>query len=419
MTIPQRKEKRGKGKVTALTHLVLRFTSGSFRYPRRVLSFLFLLFSFLCLTPASANPWNIPPPDLPARAFVLIEAQSGTELAAVNADLRLSPASLTKLMTAYLLFGDLRAGKLKLDEVVTVSRYAARLPGARMFLREGEQAPVEELFKGMLVQSGNDATFALIEHASGSLPVFVARMNAMAAELGLANTHFANATGLSNPQHYSSARDLTRLAVALMRDFPEYAGWFALKEFGWAGIVQQNRNRLLRDPGVDGLKTGHIENAGYCLVASAQRDGMHLIATLLGTDSEQARARSGRRLLDFGFNKFETRLLYRSGESIAALPVWLGESDAVTLGVLQDTWFTLPRGSITALSTQPILPHTRLAPVKRGEAVGQLKLVHSGQVLAELPLIALSDVPEGNLAKRASDQLRLWFREQGQVQAAP
>ena len=265
------------------------------------------LFSF---SPACADSWKIPAPELAARAFVLVDAQSGTELAAHNADERLPPASLTKLMTAYLLFGDLRAGTLKLNDLAPVSRYAARLPGARMFLREGDQVPVEDLFKGMLVQSGNDATFALIERASGSLPVFVARMNTMAAELGLSNSHFANATGLNNPQHFSSARDLTRLAVALKRDFPEYAGWFALKEYTWANIAQPNRNLLLRDPGVDGLKTGHTENAGYCLVASAQRDGMRLIATVLGTDSEQERVRSGRRLLDFGFKKFESRLLF-------------------------------------------------------------------------------------------------------------
>ncbi|MBS1246451.1 MAG: D-alanyl-D-alanine carboxypeptidase [Proteobacteria bacterium] len=198
--------------------------------------------------PAFANPWNIPAPNLPARAFVLIEAQSGTELAAVNADERLPPASLTKLMTAYLLFGDLRAGKLKLDEHVTVSRTAARLPGARMFLREGDSVPVEDLFKGMLVQSGNDATFALVERASGTLPVFVTRMNAMAAELGLANTHFANATGLNNPQHYSSARDLTRLALAVQHDFPEYAGWFALQEYRWAGMHSRTATRCCATP---------------------------------------------------------------------------------------------------------------------------------------------------------------------------
>jgi D-alanyl-D-alanine carboxypeptidase (penicillin-binding protein 5/6) len=371
-----------------------------------------------CL-PASANPWDISPPDLPARAFVLIEAQSGAELAAVNADVRLPPASLTKLMTAYLLFGDLRAGRLKLGELIPVSRYAARLPGARMFLREGDRVPVEELFKGMLVQSGNDATFTLIERASGTLPLFVARMNTMAAELGLAHTHFANATGLNNPQHYSSARDLTRLAMAVQRDFPEYAGWFALPEYRWAGIAQPNRNPLLRDPGVDGLKTGHTEAAGYCLVASAQRDGMRLIATLLGTDSERERARSGRRLLDFGFRQFETRLLYRSDVSVATLPVWQGETDAVALGANRDVWITLPRGGFTALRAQAALPQTQLAPVTRGESLGRLGLAYNGRALAELPLVALATVPEGSLAKRSADRLRRWFREQGLVQAAP
>jgi D-alanyl-D-alanine carboxypeptidase (penicillin-binding protein 5/6) len=271
----------------------------------------------------------------------------------------------------------------------------------------------------MLVQSGNDATFALIEHASGTLPVFVARMNAKAAELGLTNTHFANATGLSNPHHYSSARDLTRLAMAIKRDFPEYAGWFALKEYGWAGIVQSNRNRLLRDPGVDGLKTGHIETAGYCLVASAQRDGMHLIATLLGTDSEQERARSGRRLLDFGFREFESRLLYQIDTPVTTLPVWQGENDTVTLGVHQDAWITLPRGGFTTFSTRAVLPKIRLAPVTRGDTIGHLELMHNNRAFAELPLVALSDIPEGNLAKRTTDRLRLWFKEQGLVQAAP
>ena len=412
----QRKEEREKGKVTAFSCPVLRLTH---YHPSRHLPFLFLLSSFLCLNPIYASPWNIPAPDLPARAFVLIEAQSGVELVAVNADARLPPASLTKLMTAYVLFGDLRAGKLKLEEHVSVSRYAARLPGARMFLRAGDSVPVVDLFKGMLVQSGNDATFALIERASGTLPAFVARMNAMAVELGLANTRFANATGLNNPQHYSSARDLTRLALAIQRDFPEYTGWFALQEYHWAGIAQPNRNPLLRDPGVNGLKTGHTEAAGYCLVASAQRYGMRLVATLLGTDSEQERARSGRRLLDFGFRQFETRLLYRSGAPVATLPVWQGESDSVALGVHRDLWITLPLGGFATFSTQAILPKTRLAPVTHGETLGRLEFTHNGQPLAELPLVALASVPEGNLAKRSADRLRLWFREQGLVRAAP
>lgn len=384
-------------------------------HPRVVL----IALGLLTFSPVFANPWNIPAPELPARAFVLMEAQSGAELATFNADLRLPPASLTKLMTAYLLFGDLRAGTLKLDERASVSRYAAHLPGARMFLRAGDQVPVQELFKGMLVQSGNDATFALIEHVSGTLPVFVARMNAMATELGLTNTHFANATGLNNPQHYSTARDLTRIAVALKRDFPEYAGWFALKEYSWANIVQPNRNSLLRDPGVDGLKTGHTENAGYCLVASAQRDGMHLIATVLGTDSEHERTRTGRRLLDFGFKKFESRLLFSTGSPLATLPIWQGQTDTVALGVARDAWLTLPRGTFETLGIEILLSQNRLAPVTRGETLGHVKLVHNGQPLNELPLVALAEVPRGNLAKRGVDRLRLWFRERSSVQVAP
>ena len=374
------------------------------------------LFSF---SPACADSWKIPAPELAARAFVLVDAQSGTELAAHNADERLPPASLTKLMTAYLLFGDLRAGTLKLNDLAPVSRYAARLPGARMFLREGDQVPVEDLFKGMLVQSGNDATFALIERASGSLPVFVARMNTMAAELGLSNSHFANATGLNNPQHFSSARDLTRLAVALKRDFPEYAGWFALKEYTWANIVQQNRNLLLRDPGVDGLKTGHTENAGYCLVASAQRDGMRLIVTVLGADSEQERVRSGRRLLDFGFKKFESRLLFPAALPLATLPLWQGQTGTVALGVERDVWLTLPRGTFDMLGVEILLPPNRLAPVARGEHLGRVKLVYNGLPLNEWRLVAQASVPQGGLAKRTTDRLRLWFREWGQVQATP
>ena len=410
MKLLQRKEKRD---------LTFRFTRCSLRYLLRLLSFLFLLIYFLRLTPASANPWNIPAPELAARAFVLIDAHSGTVLAAHNADTRLPPASLTKLMTAYVLFGDLRAGKLELDEPITVSRYAARLPGARMFLRAGDRVPAEELFKGMLVQSGNDAAFALIEKASGDLPSFVARMNATAAELGLANTHFANATGLNNPQHFSSAHDLTRLAVALKRDFPEYTGWFALKEYGWAGIVQPNRNPLLRDPGVDGLKTGHTETAGYCLVASAERDGMRLIATVLGTDSEHERAHTARQLLNFGFKKFESRRLFSADAPLATLPVWQGQTDTVALGVDRDAWLTLPRGAFETLGVEMALTQNRLAPVTRGETLGHVKLVQNGQRLGELPLVALAEVPRGGFARRGVDRLRLWFRERGMAQIAP
>lgn len=382
----------------------------------RALSKLPLLLSFAW---AAAYAADLPAPALNARAYVLMDVRSGMELAAHNADAPLPPASLTKLMTAYVLFGDLRAGHLKPDELVTVSRYAARLPGARMFLREGDQVPVEELFKGMLVQSGNDATFALIEKASTDLPTFVARMNAAAAQLGLTHTHFANATGLNNPRHYSSARDLTRLAVAIKRDFPEYAAWFALREYSWGNIVQPNRNPLLRDPGVDGLKTGHTENAGYCLVASAERDGMQLIATLLGAENEQERRRGGRQLLDFGFKNFESRLLYRRAQLITTIPLWQGELDSVTLGIDQDLWLTLPRAAFDNLQIKMELPDIQMAPVAAGQTLGQLTLTHQGIVYAKRSLQALTPVAQGGFAKRNADRLRLWWRGQGFAQAAP
>lgn len=375
---------------------------------------LFLLLSFAWVT---ADAADIPAPTLSARAYVLMDARSGTELAAYNADAPLPPASLTKLMTAYVLFGDLRAGRLKPDELVTVSRYAARLPGARMFLREGDQVPVEELLKGMLVQSGNDATFALIEKASGDLLTFVARMNAAAAQLGLTQSHFANATGLNNPRHYSSARDLTRLAIAIKRDFPEYAAWFALKEYRWADIVQLNRNPLLRDPGVDGLKTGHTENAGYCLVASAERDGMQLIATLLGADNEQERRRSGRQLLNFGFKNFESRQLYRRAQLINTAPLWQGEADTVALGVDQDIWVTLPRATFDNLQIKMQLADTHVAPVMVGQTLGQLTLTYQGVFYGQYPLRALTPVAQGGIAKRSADRMRLWWRGQGLAQA--
>lgn len=374
---------------------------------------LLLLLSFTWVT---AHAAEIASPSLNARAYVLMDARSGTELAAYNADIPLPPASLTKLMTAYVLFGDLRSGHLKPDELITVSRYAARLPGARMYLREGDQVPAEELFKGMLVQSGNDATFALIEKASGDLPTFVARMNAAAAQLGLTHSHFANATGLNNPRHYSSARDLTRLAIAIKRDYPEYAAWFALKEYRWADIVQSNRNPLLRDPGVDGLKTGHTENAGYCLVASAERDGMRLIATLLGAESEQERRRGGRQLLDFGFKNFESRLLYRRAQLITTAPLWQGETDSVALGVDQDLWLTLPRTTFDNLHIKMQLADTHVAPVMAGQTLGQLTLSYQDVPYGEYPLRALAPVAQGGFAKRSADRLRLWWRGQSLAQ---
>lgn len=367
---------------------------------------------------AVARAWDIPPPELAARAFLLVETQSGAELAARDADRRLPPASLTKLMTAYLLFAELRRGALQLEDPVVVSAAAARLPGARMFLRAGESVTVENLLQGMLVQSGNDATRALVEHVSGDQTTFVARMNAEAQRLGLADTHFVNAGGLHHPDHYSSARDLARLSLALHRDFPEHRRRFAQKSFTWAGIAQPNRNPLLRDPAVDGLKTGHTETAGFNLVASSTRDGMQLIAVVLGADDEAQRARAGRRLLDHGFRRFETRVVQRANQPLLRLAVWLGEREEVALGVADDLIVTLPRGGFDALATEPRLPAAPYAPVARGQTLGLLILRYRNQAFDQRPLVAIDEVPEGGLLKRAGDRLRLWFLDSGVVRAA-
>jgi D-alanyl-D-alanine carboxypeptidase (penicillin-binding protein 5/6) len=378
-----------------------------------------VLFGLLLLS-ASVHAGSVPPPEIAARAYMLMDARTGTELASSNADERLPPASLTKLMTTYLLFGELRAGRLSLDEPVKVSARAAHQPGARMFLREDETVPAGELFKGMLVDSGNDAAYALAEHVSPDIHDFVARMNAKAAELGLGNTHYGNVTGLNHTGHYSSARDLTHLAAALRRDFPEYRAWFALRKYTWDGITQPNRNLLLgRMTGVDGLKTGHTNAAGYCLVASAERGDMQLLATVLGTDSEHERAVAGRTLLEYGFREFETRLVYRAGTPLVSLPIWEGQSASVPLGVGHDLWLTLPRDGFARLVSHPLLPSNQLAPVTHGRALGQLDVSLDGRQVAELPLVALDDVTEGGLAKRAADRVKLWLRHEGVAQATP
>lgn len=367
---------------------------------------------------AWADVPRLAPPDIPARAFLLIEPQTGTVLAEHQADQRLPPASLTKLMTAYVLFGDLRAGRLRLDEPVTVSRDATRLPGARMFLTAGETVTIENLLQGMLVQSGNDATRALVEHASGNQAAFVSRMNAEAERLGLANTRFINAGGLHRPEHYSSARDLAQLSIALRRDFPEYRRWFSQRSFTWAGIFQPNRNPLLRDASVDGLKTGHTEAAGFNLVVSSERDGMQLVAVILGTGSETDRARSGRRLLDHGFRRFETRVVRRAGP-VSLQPLWQGKRDEVAIGVPVDIRITLARDDFTTVTTITRLPTDLSAPVARGQELGQLIFRHKDRVIGEWPLVALEDVPEGNLLKRTGDRLRSWFRGPRVAQADP
>jgi serine-type D-Ala-D-Ala carboxypeptidase (penicillin-binding protein 5/6) len=360
---------------------------------------------------ATAFAWDLPGPSVPARAWILVDYHSGAVIGAQRADEPLPPASLTKLMTAYLVFQDLESGRLKLGDKATVSERAWQMAGARMFLRAGARVSVEELLKGMIIRSANDATLTLVEHVSGDEARFVERMNAAAADLHLADSRFLNSTGLHQDGHVSSARDMAALAARLIREFPRYHALFSAKEFTHNGIVQHNRNLLLwRMSEADGLKTGQTRSAGYCLAATARRDNMRMIAVALGAKSERDRTDAGERLLGFGLDRYETRLLYQAHSPAVHLRIWLGDRDTLPIGINEDLYLTLPRGSYGKLKARLDVPQTPTAPVQRGQRIGTLRLDYDGQAIAEHPLIALRAVDDGNLAQRAIDRLRLWLR---------
>lgn len=352
------------------------------------------------------------PPKVAARAFLIADLTSGQVLAAHKADERVEPASLTKLMTAYLVFGAMREGRLAAAQQAQVSERAWRAPGARSFLEPGSRVSVETLVRGMVVQSGNDAAIALAEVLAGTEEEFAAQMNAEAARLGLAATRFVNATGLPHAQHYSSARDLARLAEALIRDFPEeYSRYYAQKAFGHNDIVQPNRNRLLwLDPSVDGVKTGYTEAAGYCLIASSERGGRRLLSVLLGADSEAARARESLKLLNWGYRHFDGVRLYAAGEAVKEVAVWKGALAAVKAGFVRGLVITVPKGEAAKLAAELVTHPPVLAPVAKGEKVGVLRVALEGRPLGEYAVVALEHVPQAGWAGRAWDTLRLWFR---------
>jgi len=352
------------------------------------------------------------PPAVAAVAWLLTDVTSGQTLVAANVDERRDPASLTKLMTAYLVFGALRTKAVLPSQMVAVSERAWRAEGSRMFIEPRRSVTVDELMRGMIVQSGNDASIALAELVGGTEEAFVARMNSEAARLGMTNSRFTNATGLSNPQHYSTAADMARLATALIRDYPEFYPLYALKEFRYNNITQPNRNRLLwTDPHVDGVKTGHTEAAGWCLIASAQRGDRRLLAVVLGAASDAARATEAQKLLNYGFQAFDTVQLYQSGKQVAALRVWKGALPEVPAGFLADRYLTLPKGKADKLTLTMQAREPLVAPVTRAQAVGTVKVALEGKPIAEFPLIALEDVPQGNIFARAWDSVRLWFRK--------
>jgi D-alanyl-D-alanine carboxypeptidase (penicillin-binding protein 5/6) len=352
------------------------------------------------------------PPQVAARAFLVSDLTSGQRLAELKAAERIEPASLTKLMTAYVAFGALREGRIRLEQEVTVSERAWRAPGSRTFLEPGKPASVETLVHGMIVQSGNDAAIALAETLAGSEELFAQLMNREAARLGMSATNFVNATGLPDPQHYTSAQDLALLAGALIRDFPEaYAKYYSMKEFRHNDITQMNRNRLLwLDPSVDGVKTGFTESAGYCLIASSERSGRRLLTVLVGADSEAARARESQKLLNWGFQFFDGVRLYEAGQTVKAVNVWKGADEAVPAGFVRDLVVTVPRGEAKNLAAELVTHPPVLAPVRKGEKVGVLRVALEGRPLGEYPVVALEGVAQAGVLGRAWDTLRLWLR---------
>jgi serine-type D-Ala-D-Ala carboxypeptidase (penicillin-binding protein 5/6) len=349
------------------------------------------------------------PPQVDARAYIVVDYRTDKTLAAKEAVARMEPASLTKLMTAYIVFGELAAGKLKLEEPVTVSEHAWRSEGSRTFIELGKPVTVQDLILGMIVQSGNDATIALAERIAGTEDTFAQLMNANAKRLGMVGTHFQNSSGLPAPEHYTTARDMSLLAIAMIRDYPQYYKYYSVREFEHNGIKQQNRNGLLeKDPTVDGLKTGHTDSAGFCLVTSSLRDGMRLVSVVLGSASMKARENASAALLNYGFTFYDTKLIIKGGTVLATSRVWKAEHSPANFGIKDDLWITLARGQTdvkTATEVQPKL----IAPLGQDAAAGSVRVFTGAETLATIPLHPLQPVPAGGWWRRLIDTIRLWF----------
>jgi D-alanyl-D-alanine carboxypeptidase (penicillin-binding protein 5/6) len=362
-------------------------------------------------TPTAALP---PAPTFEIASSILMDYTTGQILAGQEPDARVEPASITKVMAAYAFFREIEAGRLKLDEQVRISENAWQrgLGGSRMFVKAGSTVSVEELLLGLMVQSGNDAAVALAEHVAGSEEAFVAMMNAEAQRLGLKGTNFSNAPGLPGPDHYSTARDIAELARAMIRDFPQYYAWYAIREYTYNGIRQYNRNALLgRDETVDGIKTGHTSAAGYCLVSSAKRGEARLIAVVMGSKSEETRTQQSQALLNYGFRFFETHRLYPAEQALSTLPLWKGEADQAAVGLAEPLDLVVPRSSYERLDATMDLPRYLIAPLSKGQLIGQLKVRLDGELLAERPLILLDDAVQSGWFSRAYDGFWLWFED--------
>ncbi len=351
-------------------------------------------------------------PEVDANSFVLIDFQSGEELVALDQHKRVEPASITKLMTAYILYRELSKGTIKLDDEVLISQKAWEMKGSRMFVELGKKIQLEKLLRGLIIQSGNDSAVALAEHVAGTEAAFVQRMNEVALELGMKNSQYENVTGWPGANHYTTASDIIILTRALITEFPERYKLYSEKEYTYNNIKQHNRNKLLwRDRTVDGVKTGHTESAGYCLVSSAKRDNMRLISVVLGASSENSRSESSQRLLEFGFRTFETHKLYKAGDALTEVRVWQGGKANVAAGVINDLYVSVSKGRYDQLKGVLQLDKAIDAPIRRGDVLGKIVLSDQGRILKEAPLLALEDVEEGGIWRQVSDSVQKFFAE--------
>jgi serine-type D-Ala-D-Ala carboxypeptidase (penicillin-binding protein 5/6) len=375
----------------------------------RALIVLSLLAANLALAQAPT-----PAPILPAmsaRSWLLIDITANHLVAAVNQDERVEPASLTKLMTAYVVFAAIKERKITRDKDVAVSERAWKTGGSKMFIEPKKSVTVEELLHGMIVQSGNDASVALAEAVGGSEEAFVVRMNDAAKRMGLKNTSFANSSGLPDPKHYSTAYDVALLASAIIREFPEFYSLYSLKEYRYNNITQANRNRLLwLDTNVDGVKTGHTEKAGYCLVASAKRGERRLLSVVMGTVSDSARTQESQTLLNFGFQFYDTVRVHEKGATISKMRLWKGTESDVAVGVDSTVFVAIPKGTNEKIKAELVSQQPLIAPLTKGQRVGVIKVNYEGRLMSEHPVVALADVGQTNVLGRAWDTMRLWFK---------
>jgi len=355
---------------------------------------------------------NVAPPVIEGKSWLLIDSDSGAVLSAGNPDVQVEPASLTKLMTAYIVFRELAEGRLSLDDLVFVSEKAWRMEGSRMFIKVNSKVRLEDLVKGMIIQSGNDATVALAEHVAGTEESFVGLMNSVAAELGMKGTYFVNSSGMPDEGHLTTATDLATLTRALINQYPEYYKYYSVKEFTWNNIKQGNRNLLLyRDPTVDGVKTGHTVSAGYSLIGSADREGMRLIAVVTGTKGKKVRADMVQNLLNFGFRNYITKEVYPAGKMIRNIDVYKAASNTVHLESADSIFLTVPRRGGAEITQTVTVPANVVAPVARGQVLGDIEFSVQGTSLGKYPLTAVAEIPEGGIVDQLIGTVMLWFAD--------